>query len=185
MKKPIIEWLYELPSGYKERALYNHRLHPQPVFVGGQASSLASAISLAQIWAHTPEGAVWWSDVQAAIVNKYELPPLPDDGRFTISSTPPSGGVDTQQTTQTPMHKYSAVPVATPTLVFGTDVTDLGANACIETIKSNNAQIKSLRETGITSPYITQQIAGLEAANAALVAQLDTFAAPVAAPVAG
>ena len=74
------------------------------------------------------------------------------------------------------MQKYSAVPVAQPTLVFGTDVTELNAQACIATIKSNNAQIKDLVETDIDSPYITKQVEGLNAANAALVARLDSLA---------
>jgi hypothetical protein len=96
--------------------------------------------------------------------------PLSDEAIVAESST--------QQTqTNTDMSKYADIPVATPTLVFGTDVSDLKPAACIATIKANNAQIKELTDTGIESPYITAQIAGLNAANAALVTQLDTFAA--------
>ena len=80
--------------------------------------------------------------------------------------------------------KYSNQPVASPTLVFGTDVSTLNPDQTMAAIKGNNGQIKTLEETGISSPYITERINGLKAANEVLVKHLDSFAStPAAQPV--
>ena len=79
------------------------------------------------------------------------------------------------------MHpKYSDQPVATITAVYGTDVSTMSANDCLNAIKGNNAAAKALTDTGITSAYIEEQVAKYKAANEVLIRQLDSFAKPTA-----
>jgi hypothetical protein len=159
--KTLHQWLMELPEPIKTKALLNIDRQRRGKWVGHECRDLSEAINMAFFWDKTPEGHFYWLQIA--------------EGQFSDkgSSEPES---PTQTPTNTDMSKYADIPVATPTLVFGTDVSDLKPCACIATIKANNAQIKELTETGIESPYITKQIAGLNAANAALVAQLDSHA---------
>ncbi len=69
------------------------------------------------------------------------------------------------------------------TLVDGTDVKSLTKDQTIRAIKSNLASIKENTElnTQIDSTTLTQDIAEREAANVALKAHLESFAATPAA----
>lgn len=102
--------------------------------------------------------------------------------KLQLSANPEcSEEASTQTPQQTPTMNYSDKPVATPTLVFGTDVADMSAEQCISAIQGNNKSIKTYEETGISSPYIVEKINGLKAANEVLVKRLDSFASTPAA----
>lgn len=167
--KTIREWLRTLNAPHEIRARLNCIKQKGIKKLEDQAYNLEEAIDAAMKWDETPQGYDYWERIYC------------DTGSHTISAE----GNKPEALTPTPntMSKYAAMPVATPTLVFGTDVTDMTPPGLIATISANNKQIKDLEETEIESPYITQQIAGLKAANDALVAQLDTHADSMAAPV--
>lgn len=103
-----------------------------------------------------------------------------NDFALNASANPESSEEASTNNKHTNTVNYSNQPVATPTLVFGTDVQDMNADQCICAIQSNNKAINTYGETGITSPYISEKIAGLKAANEVLVKRLDGFATPTA-----
>jgi hypothetical protein len=76
--------------------------------------------------------------------------------------------------------KYSDQPVANVTLVFGTDVSTMSASDCLGAIKGNNSAAKALTDTGITGPYVEEQLNRYAAANEVLLKRLNSFATPTA-----
>lgn len=79
--------------------------------------------------------------------------------------------------TNTTMHqKYATKPIARPTLVFGRDVSTLTAEDCLALIGDYSKEAKQLAEgPAAESAYVTNRVASLKAAVAALTARLDTF----------
>lgn len=72
-KKTIKDWLNELPSGYRERALKN--CSPGSC---GEPKTLREAIEEAFFWFNSPEGYDFWYDVSLWADNpENHLPPLP------------------------------------------------------------------------------------------------------------
>jgi hypothetical protein len=168
-KKTIKEWLRTLKHPYQIKAINNCIKQKGIKKLADQAYDIEEAIDAAMKWDETPEGCGYWERVYCS----------PNSHTISAEGNKPEALTPTPNT----MSKYAEMPVATPTLVFGTDVTDMTPTGLIATISANNKQIESLHETGIESPYITQQMAGLKAANAALVAELNTHAAPVGAAI--
>lgn len=159
--KTAHEWIMTLPTAIRIKAFANVEEQGRCDYMKQPCSNLLEAIDTAFLWVRSPESLNYWLEIAFGQFS--------DEGSCESES-------QTQTPTNTDMSKYADIPVATPTLVFGTDVSDLKPAACIASIKANNAQIKELTDTGIESPYITRQIAGLQAANTALVAQLDSHA---------
>ena len=73
--KPVIEWLKELPDGYRERAIAQLAVAPN------YPSTKAFAIYTVR-WARSNEGGDFWDAVDDAWRCPYEYayPPIPDDG---------------------------------------------------------------------------------------------------------
>lgn len=71
-KKTVLEWLEELPDGYRERAIKNcDCLH-------GLASNLTDALIWAFSWPRSPEGEDFWMEVSHAARSGGTYPPLPE-----------------------------------------------------------------------------------------------------------
>lgn len=173
--KTVKEWLELLPEPYRSKALRNAKQCPWSS-IHAKTYSAARALLDAFDWEESPEKHEHWFKLYDDLMNK----------KISLDAGQPEESTkQTNTKTKTMLDKYSAQAVATVTLVYGTDVSELSAKQCLSAIKANNDEIKSLTESGVTGPYVDQQIAARRAANAALVAQLNTFAAPVAAPVAG
>lgn len=163
--KTILQWLQELPPGYRERA--TSQCTTQDTVV---VASLESAIWCFAEWLSTKERHDFWSQVSHAIAIGGPLPPLPDDGH---------GGPRLEPEPQhTHSMNYSTTPVARPTLVYGEDVADMNEARTMQVIKALNAEVKDLSETGVTSRLIEQRIAERGAAINELVQHLDSFATP-------
>lgn len=185
--KSIREHLEALPEPFRSQALNNAQRQKD------QRPSQASALNLAFSWFATQEGKPYWCGLYRALAGKTPNPSDPIEQhpdfiraqalykQVSAESGQPEEANQHQTTTTV---KYSDQPVANPTLVFGTDVSTMSANDCINAIKGNNAQIKAFEETGISSAYITERVNGIKAANEVLVKRLDSFAsAPAAQPV--
>jgi hypothetical protein len=154
----IREHFMTLPEPYRTQALANSR----PISLEAPRRTLANALQSGFSWAASPQGHKYWQNI-------WENPAK------ALLANPERRERHSQQTPQT-MDKYSTQPVAQVTLVFGTDVSEMSAATCIATIKANQSLIKDFVDTGIESPYIEKQIAGLTAANAELVKRLDSLA---------
>lgn len=75
--KPITEWLQQLPDGYRERALHNHKYHSRSNYTS--ARDLGCAILDGFHWTSTPEQGAFWLRIYQAIKDDKPLPPLPAD----------------------------------------------------------------------------------------------------------
>ena len=73
--KPVIEWLKELPDGYRERAIAQY---------DGEVADCKKqeAVGMYAYWSETKEGASFWAEVSIAWQSpgQYDYPPIPDDG---------------------------------------------------------------------------------------------------------
>ena len=78
------------------------------------------------------------------------------------------------------MKDYSSTPIARPTLIYGEDVSTMTEARCMQLIKQNNEDVKSLQALGVDSARITQRIADIGAVNSEVLRRLDSFV--VAAP---
>lgn len=78
------------------------------------------------------------------------------------------------------MSKYSSTPVATPTLVYGEDVSEMDDRAIIRTIQSLQAAKKKNDDVGVTSVFLQQENAKIDKALEVLVSALDKLAEPEA-----
>lgn len=67
----------------------------------------------------------------------------------------------------------SQKPVVKQTLVFGRNIENYGDQETVALIKETNAKIKSIKDLGIDSANLRNQIAELEEAKALLVTHLD------------
>jgi hypothetical protein len=181
--KTILEHLRALPEPFRSQAISQARQQNK------ERPCQASAIDTGVHWASSKEGADYWRGLYR-LLNKRrpdpndEVEQHPDFIRaqalYKQVSAESGQPEEVQQHTTPPTmdtSKYSNQPVANPTLVFGTDVSTLNPDQTMAAIKGNNSQIKTLEETGISSPYITERINGLKAANEVLVKHLDSFAA--------
>lgn len=73
-KKTTKDWLNELPSGYRERALKNY----DPNFRSAHPENLDTAIRFAFRWDESTEGFRFWEDVwNWALDPENPLPPIP------------------------------------------------------------------------------------------------------------
>ena len=76
-EKSILEWLQELPEGYRERAIRNYDEN----FCGSHdkiEQNISSALRHAFDWHHSPETYSFWYDVYCYAMNtSRKLPPLP------------------------------------------------------------------------------------------------------------
>lgn len=70
MMKPIIEWLNDLPDGYRELALANCE-NPDRM-----TGSMSEALGYGFEWQWTTEGFLFWKDVYR-YYHSTPLPPLP------------------------------------------------------------------------------------------------------------
>jgi hypothetical protein len=162
-----IKFLEQLPDGYRELALHNHKKWPNSRYM---PQNLGQAVSYAQEWARTPEGFDFWSKIRDAIDYGKPFPPLPLSAKTAVADEAP-----THKPTHNMHPKYSDQPVAQITAVFGTDVSTMSASDCLNAIKSNNSAAKALTDTGITGPYVDEQVNNLKAANEVLLARLNSF----------
>src|SRR5690554_5900851 len=76
-EKTIVEWLEELPDGYRELALKNY--DPEYCDTGVNIIDLADALVWGFSWEDTPEGQVFWDAVYEWA--RCGLPPLPEEGK--------------------------------------------------------------------------------------------------------
>src|SRR5690554_5115380 len=76
-EKTILEWLEELPDGYRELALRSY--DPEFCDTGVNIIDLADALVWGFSWEDTPEGQVFWDAVWGWAIGKGELPPLPKE----------------------------------------------------------------------------------------------------------
>jgi len=75
-EKTIVEWLEELPDGYRELAIKNY----DPNYNGGlPVSDLSDAIFDAFPWRDSPEERKFWLTVWWWARDYGELPPLPEE----------------------------------------------------------------------------------------------------------
>jgi hypothetical protein len=161
--KTTHQWLMELPEPIKTKALLNVERQKRGRWLNYERDSFFGAIDEAFLWDRTPEGHLYWLEIA--------------EGQFSDKdSSEPESPTQTPTNTNMDLSKYSDIPVATVTAVFGTDVTTMKPDGIMATVKANNARKKDLLDTGIESPFVTKQIAGIDAANEALIKQLDTFA---------
>lgn len=75
MDKTVLEYLQELPDGYRERAIKNctsERIRSDI------ASDLNDAIYGAFMWSNQVEGFRFWSDVAKHARGEGDLPPIPE-----------------------------------------------------------------------------------------------------------
>lgn len=79
--KTRIEWLNELPDGYRERAVANCK-----DWAGGKPTdewgSMGGALWGMCDWGETPEGNNFWSAVHKHYINNTPLPPIPNEVEF-------------------------------------------------------------------------------------------------------
>ncbi len=80
------------------------------------------------------------------------------------------------------LNKYATTPVATPTLIYGTDVSSMDETSVMSAIKGLKAEIKDLRDSGISSRRVDELIAGKLSAVTKLIERLDGFATTPATP---
>src|SRR5690625_1832654 len=79
-EKTILEWLEELPDGYRELALKNYG--PEFCDTAVNIIDLSHAVMWGFSWEDTPEGQVFWDAVWGCAIGKGELPPLPEGGNM-------------------------------------------------------------------------------------------------------
>jgi hypothetical protein len=73
-RNTIKHWLGTLPDWYRERALAN-----RPLSVGTESNcTRRDSVSMAFIWARTPEGWDFWYNVERHLCEGKPLPPLPE-----------------------------------------------------------------------------------------------------------
>ena len=72
------------------------------------------------------------------------------------------------------MSQYIDKAVATPTLVYGTDISELNEPQLIDMIRGLKGKQKALADVGVESKKLTQRKAELDTALAAVVAELDS-----------
>ena len=72
--KPVIEWLKELPDGYRERAIAQYDGVVKKCYRD-------DAVGVFCIWQETKEGLTFWAEVSIAWESpgQYDYPPIPDD----------------------------------------------------------------------------------------------------------
>lgn len=73
----IERYLQELPEGYKEKALANHK-NCKDRNLRGNVMNTATAITYGFVWGLTPEGSNFWSRVVDSLQGLGELPKLND-----------------------------------------------------------------------------------------------------------
>lgn len=73
-EKTILEWLQELPDGYRERALRNYG--PEFCDTGINIIDLADAVMWGFSWEESPEKESFWDAVWGWALGCGELPPL-------------------------------------------------------------------------------------------------------------
>lgn len=148
---------------------------------------MANAIASAFTWKDSHEGRQFWSDLYEYLCSNPENPKFPSISDLyaaqlrtsqttLVPADAPKGEPKQTKKHTTMLSRYASQPVATPTLVFGTDVEDLDENQTVNAIKASQAAIKANAELGVESPRITQLTDGHKAAIAALVSHLDSFA---------
>ena len=73
--KPVIEWLKELPDGYRERAIAQYDGIVKECYS-------CDAVGVFCIWEETKEGLTFWTEVCIAWESpgEYAYPPIPHDG---------------------------------------------------------------------------------------------------------
>lgn len=71
----IERYLQELPEGYKEKALANHK-NCKDRNLRGNVINTATAITYGFVWGLTPEGSNFWSRVVDSLKTGTELPTL-------------------------------------------------------------------------------------------------------------
>jgi len=73
--KSILEYLQELPDGYREKAIKNHELYP---FNHTKVTSLNQALCFGFDWSATSEGYEFWLECSVAALGAC-YPTLPED----------------------------------------------------------------------------------------------------------
>lgn len=170
---PVRELLETLPPGYRERALWNME-HVEPFHNNEPKATLYEALARGFVWEKTKEGYDFWRDVKQHYYTDFKtpLPPLPEGSPHDVED---SHATATTNNT-TPMPDYTSTPVATPTLVYGEDVAGMTEARCMQIIKALKAEAKDLAELGVESATVTKRIEERNAAIAAVLVRLDSFA---------
>jgi hypothetical protein len=130
-------------------------------------------------WSKTKQGSSYWMKIYEHLREGGPLPPLPACESEPIRKTPDQAKT---QTNNDMLNKYATTPVATPTLIYGTDVSSMDEASVMSAIKGLKAEIKDLLDSGITSRRVDELIAGKTAAVAKLIERLDSFATTPATP---
>src|SRR5690625_2569316 len=74
-EKTALEWLEDLPDGYRERALENYDYMYDGIYpIGGLSDAILDSFH----WRSTPEGHKFWKTVYEWALGYVELPPLLD-----------------------------------------------------------------------------------------------------------
>lgn len=76
-EKTILEWLEELPDGYRERALKNY--YDLNYYDGSPINELADAVMWGFYWEDSREMESFWYAVYYWALGLGELPPLPKE----------------------------------------------------------------------------------------------------------
>lgn len=105
------------------------------------------------------------------LLNSHLSPSVPGECAVSAAS---SGTL--KQKTINKMNKYYTTPVATPTFVYGQDVSEMDARTIISQIKGLQAQKKANSEIGLESQFIEQENLKIQTAINTLVEALDKFA---------
>lgn len=180
-------WINAFPVSLRDKINANH-----PHALAALCDDPGKAIDRALSWSGTKERGDFWHGVHHALGGSIHAGPsvraletfqagfkLGIEAKNHLNQLSAEAAPAAEALTQTPTHtmhpKYSDQPVAQITAVFGTDVSTMSASDCLNAIKSNNAAVKALTDTGITGPYVDEQVNNYKAANEVLLARLNSF----------
>jgi hypothetical protein len=73
MTKPVLEWLDQLPTEYRDRAKANVKGFQRDIIIS--AIHAGDALSQAFGWSDTPEGLAFWNRVQREFIADFQPTP--------------------------------------------------------------------------------------------------------------